>query len=164
LFLWQNRLSYSGSSTLVIAIQPVTTQRTSNGTTHWSVGSPPDTTTVQQNRSRFTSHEGEFTITIQLIILIYRYTSIITNLVQPKIKLIQTVLKLTSRTACPSSQRKEKNTRVHTSRKLTPCSAQGLVSLRRVTASRGRIPPHGPAKRNRRWPCRVVRGNLEGYT
>jgi cytochrome c1 len=27
-----------------------------------SVGSPPDATTVQQDRSRFTSHEGEFTI------------------------------------------------------------------------------------------------------
>jgi hypothetical protein len=35
-------------------------------TTHWSVGSPPDATTVQQDRSRFTSHEGEFTITQQL--------------------------------------------------------------------------------------------------
>jgi hypothetical protein len=60
--LWQNRLNYSGSSALVIAIQPILTQRTSNGTTHWTVGSPPDTTTVQQDRSRFTSHEGEFTM------------------------------------------------------------------------------------------------------
>jgi hypothetical protein len=32
------------------------------------------------------------------------------------------------------------------SRRLTPRSAQSLVSLRRVTASRGRIPLHGPAK------------------
>jgi hypothetical protein len=64
--LWQNRLNYSGSSVLVIAIQAILTQRTSNGTTHWSVGSPPDTTTVQQDRSRFTSHEGEFTIAQQL--------------------------------------------------------------------------------------------------
>jgi hypothetical protein len=64
--LWQNRLNYSGSSALIITIQPILTQRTSNGTTHWSVGSPPDTTTVQQDRSRFTSHEGEFTITAQL--------------------------------------------------------------------------------------------------
>jgi hypothetical protein len=62
--LWQNRLNYSGSNALVIAVQPILTQRTSNGTIHWSVGSPPDTTTVQQNRSRFTSHEGEFTITV----------------------------------------------------------------------------------------------------
>jgi hypothetical protein len=61
--MWQNRLNYSGSSVLVIAIQPILTQRTSNGTTHWSVGSPPDTTTVQQDQSRFTSHEEEFTIT-----------------------------------------------------------------------------------------------------
>jgi hypothetical protein len=64
--MWQNRLNYSGSSALVIAIQVILTQRTSDGTTHWSVGSPPDTTTVQQDRSRFTSHEGEFTITQQL--------------------------------------------------------------------------------------------------
>jgi hypothetical protein len=65
--LWQNRLNYSGSSALIITIQPILTQRTSNGTTHWSVESPPDITTVQQDRSRFTSHEGEFTITAQLI-------------------------------------------------------------------------------------------------
>jgi hypothetical protein len=32
---------------------------TSNETTHWSVGSPPDSTTVTQDRRRFTSHEGE---------------------------------------------------------------------------------------------------------
>jgi hypothetical protein len=43
------------------AVQLTLTQRTSNGTVHWSVGSPPDTTTVQQDRNRFTSHEGEFT-------------------------------------------------------------------------------------------------------
>jgi hypothetical protein len=65
--VWQNRLNYSGSSALVIAIQPILTQLTSNGITHWSAWSPPDTTTVQQDRSRFTSHEGEFTITAQLI-------------------------------------------------------------------------------------------------
>jgi hypothetical protein len=56
-------LNYSSSSALVIAIQPILTQHTSNGTTHWSVRSPPDTTTIQQDRSRFTLHEGEFTIT-----------------------------------------------------------------------------------------------------
>jgi hypothetical protein len=65
--VWQNRLNYSSSSALVIAIQPIITQRTSNRTTHWSVGSLPDTTTVQQDRGRFTSHEGEFTIIAQLI-------------------------------------------------------------------------------------------------
>jgi hypothetical protein len=48
-------------------MQPILIQRTSNGTTHWSVGSPPDATTVQQDRSRFTSHEGEFTVAQQLI-------------------------------------------------------------------------------------------------
>jgi hypothetical protein len=65
--VWKNRLNYFGSNALVIAIQPILTQRTSNGTTHWSVGSPPDATTVQQDRSKFTSHEGEFTIVQQLI-------------------------------------------------------------------------------------------------
>jgi hypothetical protein len=38
-------------------------QRTSNGTTHWSVGSPPDPTTVTQDRRRFTSHEDESSLT-----------------------------------------------------------------------------------------------------
>jgi hypothetical protein len=60
--LWQNRLNYSGSSALVISTQAILTQRTSDGTIHWSVGSPPDATTVQQDRGRFTSHEGEFTV------------------------------------------------------------------------------------------------------
>jgi hypothetical protein len=89
--VWQNRLNYSGSSVLVIAIQPILTQRTSNGTTHWSVGSPPDATTVQQDRSRFTSHEGEFynhTTSHQL--LIHRILNIITNISNLSI-LIQTL-------------------------------------------------------------------------
>jgi hypothetical protein len=64
--MWQNRLNYSGSSALVIAIQTILTQHTSNGTIHLSIGSPPDTTTVQQDRSMFTLHEGEFTIAPQL--------------------------------------------------------------------------------------------------
>jgi hypothetical protein len=59
------RLNYSSSSALVITMQAILTQRTSNGTTHWCVGSPPDSTMVTQDRGRFTSHEGEFTITQQ---------------------------------------------------------------------------------------------------
>jgi hypothetical protein len=47
--LWQNRLNYSGSSALMISIQLALIQCTSNGTIHWSVGSLPDTTTVQQD-------------------------------------------------------------------------------------------------------------------
>jgi hypothetical protein len=43
------RLNYYGSCALVIAIQTIVTQCTSNGTTHWSVWSLPDTTTVQQD-------------------------------------------------------------------------------------------------------------------
>jgi hypothetical protein len=77
--LWQNRPNYSGSSALVIAIQPILTQYTSNGTTHWSDGSLPDATTVQQDRSRFTSHEGEFTITHSSPTFNYRILNIITN-------------------------------------------------------------------------------------
>jgi hypothetical protein len=56
------------------------------------------------------------------------------------------------------------NSRLYTSRRLTPCSAQSLVSLKRVTASRGRIPLHGPAIWKRSWPCRTIRGVLEGHT
>jgi hypothetical protein len=46
----------------------------------------------------------------------------------------------------------EINTRLHTSRRLTPSSTRNMVSFRRVTASWGRIPFHGLAKRNREWP------------
>jgi hypothetical protein len=106
--LWQNRLNYSGSSALMIAVQPQSAQRTSNGTIPWSVGSPPDSTTVQQDRSRFTSHEGEFTsqnssstFNLQSYIHYYKPSSKIS-------KFIQIVFKLTSIAACPNSQRKEK--------------------------------------------------------
>jgi hypothetical protein len=56
--VWQNRLNYSGSSAQTIAIQAAGSQRTSNG-----VGSSPDSTMVTQDRRRFTSHEGESSIT-----------------------------------------------------------------------------------------------------
>jgi hypothetical protein len=61
--LWQNHLNYSGSSALVIARQATEAKRTSNGTTHWSIGSPPDSTTVTQDRWGFTSHEDESSLT-----------------------------------------------------------------------------------------------------
>jgi hypothetical protein len=106
--LWQNRSNYSGSSALLIAVQPQSDQRTSNGTILWSVGSPPDTTTVQQDRSRFTSHEGEFTsrnssstFNLQPYIHYYKPSSKIN-------KFTQTMFKLTSVTACQNSQRKKK--------------------------------------------------------
>jgi hypothetical protein len=76
------RLNYSSSSVLVITIQAILTQRTSNGTTHWSVGSPPDSTTVTQDRVRFISHKGEFTITPQLTLLIHRNIKHYYNLFQ----------------------------------------------------------------------------------
>jgi hypothetical protein len=73
----------------------------------WSVGSPPDTTTVQQDRSRFTSHEGEFTsqnssstFNLQTFIHYYKPVSNIS-------KFIHTVFKRTSATAYPNSQRKK---------------------------------------------------------
>jgi hypothetical protein len=95
-------------------------------------------------------------------LLIYSHTYIITNRVQIS-KFIQTVFKRTSVTACPNSQRKEKFSRLYTSQRQTPSLAQGLVLLRRVTAGRGRVPLHGPAKRNGRWPHRGVRGIFEGH-
>jgi hypothetical protein len=106
--LWQNRLNYSGSSVLMIAVHLQTVQRTSNGTIPWSVGSPPDTTTVQQDRSRFTSHEGEFTSqksssTFNLQPHIHYYKSR-----SQKSKFIQTMFKLTSITACPIFTAEEK--------------------------------------------------------
>jgi hypothetical protein len=89
-------------------MQLALTQRTSNGTIRWSVGSPPDTTTVQQDRSRLTSHKASLqsqnsssTFNLQTFKHYYKPGS-------NSSKLIQTVFKLTSRTACPNSQRKEK--------------------------------------------------------
>jgi hypothetical protein len=58
----------------------------------------------------------------------------------------------------------EINTRLHTSRKLTPRSARNMASFWRVIASRGRIPLHGPAKRNREWPGWIIRLVLTGHT
>jgi hypothetical protein len=87
--LWQNCSNYSGSSALLIALQLHSAQRTSNGTILWSVGSPPDATTVQQDRSRFTSHEGEFTsqnssstFKLQSYIHYYKPSSKISKLLQ----------------------------------------------------------------------------------
>jgi hypothetical protein len=103
------------------------------------------------------SQNNSLTFNLQVFIHYYKPGSNLS-------KLIQLAFKLTSRTTCRNSQRKEKITRLHTSRKWTPCSAQGLVSLRRVTASRRWLPLHGPAKRYRGWPCRVVHVILESYT
>jgi hypothetical protein len=43
------------------------------------VESPPNATTVQQDQSRFISHEGEFTITYSSPTFNYRILNIITN-------------------------------------------------------------------------------------
>jgi hypothetical protein len=151
---------------LVIAIHPILTQRTSNGTTHWSVGSPPDATTVQQDRSRFISHESKFTIIVQLINFLFTDMQILLQtLFKLKLKFIQTVFKTDKlNNLSMLTAEGKKNTRLHTSRRLTPCSAQGLMSLRRVTASRGWIPLHRPAMWNSSWPCRIIHGVFETYT
>jgi hypothetical protein len=149
----------------MITVQLRSTQRTSNGTIPWSVGSPSDTTTVQQEskqvylarRRVLQSQKSSSTFNLQAFKHYYKPSSNIS-------KLIQTVFKLTSITACPNYQWEEKFTRLHTSRRRTPSLAQGLVSLRRVRAGRGWVPFHEPAKRNGRWPHKVVRGILEGYT
>jgi hypothetical protein len=163
--VWQNRLNYSGSSALLIAVQPQSAQRTSNGTILWSVGSPPDTTTVQQDRSRFTSHEGEFTsrnssstFNLQPYIHYYKLSLKISKLIQKPC--------LTDKHNSLSKLTAEEKvfTRLHTPRRRTPSLDQGLVSLWRVCAGRGRVPLHGPAKRNGRWPHKVVRGILVGCT
>jgi hypothetical protein len=95
--------------------------------------------------------------------LIYRILNIITNRFKLKYTYTNIVLndKLNSLSRFTAE---EINTRLHTSRRLTPSSARNMVSFRRVTASRGRIPLHGPAKRNRDWPCWTICGVLTGHT
>jgi hypothetical protein len=162
--VWQNRLNYSGLSALIIAIQTILIQRTSNGTTHWSVRSPPDATTVQQDRSRFTLHEGELYSRITAHqLLIHRIFNIITN--RFKLKVINKYcLKRQAKHASQVHSGREINMRLHTSRRLTPHSARYMASFRRVTTSRGRIPLHRPAKRDRSWPCGTIRGVFKGHT
>jgi hypothetical protein len=79
-------------------------------------------------------------------------------------KLIHNHVQLTSITACPTHSGRKSFMRLQTSRRQTPSLARGLVSLRRVSAGRGRVPLHGPAKRNGRRPPKVVRGVLVGNT
>jgi hypothetical protein len=107
----------------------------------------------RQVYSRTTAHQ----------LLIHRVINIITN--RFKLKVINKhCLKRQAKHACPVLSGREINMRLHTSRRLTPHSARRMASFRRVTASRGRIPLHGPTKRNRSWLCRTICGVLKGHT
>jgi hypothetical protein len=120
---------------------------------HGSTGSKQVYLARRRVYSRTTAHQ----------LLIHRVLNIITN----RFKLIvinKHCLKRQTKHACQVHSGRENNTRLHMSRRLTPHSARSMASFRRVTASRGRIPLHGPAKWNRGWPCRTVHGVLEGHT
>jgi hypothetical protein len=114
---------------------------------------------------RFTSHEGEFTITAPLINFQVTETQILLQaFLKLNVNLYKQCLKWQATQLAQVYSGRKINTRLRTSWRLTPYSAQSLVLLRRVTASWGWIPLHGPAKRNRSWPCRIIRGVLEGHT
>jgi hypothetical protein len=79
-------------------------------------------------------------------------------------RLIQTLFKRQAKQLVHVHSGSKINARLHSLRKWTPHSARSMESFRRVTSSRGWMPLHGPAKRNRGWPCRTIRGVFEGYT
>jgi hypothetical protein len=121
---------------------------------HGSTGSKQVYLARRQVYSRTTAHQ----------LLIHRILNIITNHFNLKVNLYKHCLKRQAKQLVQVHSGRKINTRLRTSRRLTPLSARSLVSLRRVTTSRGWIPLHGPAKRNRGWPCRTIRGVLEGHT
>jgi hypothetical protein len=115
---------------------------------HGSTGSKPVYLAPRRVYSRTIAHQ----------LLLHRILNIITNCFKLKV-IYNHCLKQQAKHACQvNSGRKKFNTRLHTSRRLTPHSARSMASFRRVTASRGRIPLHGPAKWNRGWPCWTIRG------
>jgi hypothetical protein len=75
-------------------------------------------------------------------LLIYRNINIITTLVQLSINSYEQCLKRQATQLVQVHSGRKVNSRLHMSRRLTPCSARSLVSLRRVTTSWGRIPLH----------------------
>jgi hypothetical protein len=104
-----------------------------------------------------------YSCTIAHQLLIHRILNIITN--RFKFKVINKYcLKRQAKHTCQVHCGRKINTRLHMSRRLTPHSARSMASFRRVTTSRGRIPLHGPAKRNRSWPCGTIRGVFKGHT
>jgi hypothetical protein len=58
----------------------------------------------------------------------------------------------------------EKTTRLTTSPSAAPCVAQSMVSLRGVNAGRGRIPFHGPTRRNSKGAGRTINLILNRHT
>jgi hypothetical protein len=97
-------------------------------------------------------------------LLIHNLLNIITNRFKLKVNLYKHYLKRQAKQLVQIYSGRKINTRLHSSWRLTPHSARSMASFRRVTASRGRIPLHGPAKRNRGWPCKTIRGVLKGHT
>jgi hypothetical protein len=96
-------------------------------------------------------------------LLIYRILNIIINCFEFKVNLYKYCLKRQAKHACQIHSGRRINTRQCTLRRLTPRSARSMVSFRRVTASQGRIPLHGPAKGNRSWPCGTIHGVSKGH-
>jgi hypothetical protein len=128
--------------------------RVSTRYNHGSTGSKQVYLARRQVYNHITAHQ----------LLIYRSLNIITHRLKLKVNLHKHCLKWQAKQLVQVHRGRKINTRLRTSRRLTPRSAQSLVSLRRVTASQGWIPLHRPAKRNRGWPCRTIRGVLEGHT
>jgi hypothetical protein len=113
--LWQNRLNYSGSSALDIAIQPILPQRTSNGKPLGLLG-------LRSMQPRFNRWVYNHTTAHQL--LIHRKLNIITNRFNFN-TCIQTLFWNHKLCKLVGSHNGRKIvTRLHTSRKLTPNLAQ----------------------------------------
>jgi hypothetical protein len=162
--MWQNRLNYSSSSALVIAIQLILIQRTLNGTTHCvcrvsarcnhgSTGSRQVYLARWRVYSRTTAHQ----------LLIHRILNIITNHFQFQV-VNKHCLKRQAKHACQVHNGGKFNTRLLTSRRLAPHLARSMASFRRVTASRGWIHSTDQPNGIEFWPCRTIRGVLKGHT
>jgi hypothetical protein len=162
--LWQNRMNYSGSSALVIAVQPILTQAPQTEQSVGLSGLRPIQPRFNRIEAGLPRTKASLQSQYSSSLLIYTYANIIANLVKLKVYLYKQCLNRQAKQLVHAHSGRKINTRLHTSQRLTPCSAQGLVSLRRVTASRGWIPLHGPAMWNRSWPRRTICGVLEGYT
>jgi hypothetical protein len=97
-------------------------------------------------------------------LLIHNILNSITNHFKLKVNLYKHCLKWQAKQSVQIHSERKINVRLHSSRRLTPHSARSMASFRGVTTSRGWIPLHGPAKRNRGWPCRTILGVLRGHT
>jgi hypothetical protein len=125
---------------------------------HGSTGSKQVYLARRRVYNRTTAHQ----------LLIHRILNIITSVSNLSI-LIQHCLKTTSYASLCRVTTEEINTRLHTSRRLTPSSAQNMVSFRRVTASRGwilsvfnRLPTVGYTQGGKFWVKERRDQELEG--